>query len=74
MQTRRMEGDESNVRVGVRVRPLLPREVAESARQCLTHPHTDSVMIGKASHAAAVVLRSLSPSLLSPPPVDIPQY
>jgi hypothetical protein len=37
----------SNVRVGVRVRPLLPRELAESARVCLTHPHKDSVMIGK---------------------------
>ncbi len=41
--------DVSNVRVGVRVRPLLPREVAEAARQCLTHPHPDSVMIGKVS-------------------------
>ena len=40
-------GDEANVRVGVRVRPLLDREVAEDARICVGHPQDNVIKIGK---------------------------
>ena len=41
--------EEGNVRVGVRVRPLLDRELAEDARICVSHPADNVVRIGKVS-------------------------
>ena len=38
---------EANVRVGVRVRPLLDREVVEDARICVSHPKHNVVTVGK---------------------------
>ena len=40
--------DDGNVKVGVRVRPLLDREVVEDARICVSHPKTNVVTVGKA--------------------------
>ena len=52
--------DGANVRVGVRVRPLLDREVAEDARICVSHPQDKVVTVGKVRRqgmASACMLR-----------------